>query len=942
MMQTNEDGGWFVTVTLWLLILSLCVSNHLRADSPLYQGWEVISEGSNESKYRLNLGNDQTGGIEVRWYAQSSGGDMNKDWALIKAFDSAGRLVGIVRVGRQGDNRQSVAGWHDVYIVLAYESLLPSVSSLELTLNLPNGKPKLVPSISWAKVWNVGGGINFIWFGQEGKVAFTAIPPRGKVWMHSDGFGISAPKKAAIDYVLWKKFVKPPVPSGFTPNPDITVDASYAGTINVTNDSWTGRGGYAVAIGVGVASSNDTWIANVLASRRGKVQKLWSATKNAGDLQEFINDLMQNQASGVADILLDALEASALSYAKFILESAALVASAFDVDEKVAERDTVIYDEFPAQYNNMFVWLRMKAVIAAAAFSHTVLSFWTDGIIEGDLKGNRGLEIGCVGLHYQGPQSPEVINTDPAQGSTKQPIRPELKFTFSDNIQVNNASNVTLRVSNSATTVGCNVFASGNILTVKPKQDLTDSTTYELTINPGTVRKANSNITNLASFVLRFTTGASPTVIRTVPSDKASNVAMKPETAIIFNPPVNAVGSVINGVTLKKESGQVVASVGKGVNYSIRASEGKVVLSLASPLEPGQRYIWEIPKDAFRSADNIPNVPYQWSFTTAAPLVVVAVTPRDKEADVPVNTPIVVRFNQPITAGSELEKISVKVGSNYVAVYKNIAPNISLRDTLLITPRSTLPFNQTCTVTLPRGALKHPQTEAPSEAFSFSFTTAIPPTVKSTYPAQGEKNVYRDDVIVVKFSEEVKAGGGFNGIAVKAGSTNVQSLAGTRYDELVIEPKSSLPANTNITVTIPSDAITDLKGNRLQNPVTFQFTTGTGGLPPLISFTSPTDGESNVDRNVTIYARFTKNIVQGDNWGQITLREEGGASVQIQTLISYETQIEIRPTQPLKRNKRYTVTLPAGCVKETMGTPFPKDYSWSFQTAWSDGKVKVQ
>lgn len=942
MMQMSKDGREFVTVALWLLILPLCVSNHLRADSPLYQGWEVISEGSNESKYRLNLGNDQTGGIEVRWYAQSSGGDMNKDWALIKAFDSVGRLVGVVQVGRQGDNRQSVAGWHDVYIVLPYESLLPSVSSLELALHLPNGKPKLVPTISWAKVWNAGGGTNFIWFGQEGKAVFTAIPPRGKVWMHADGFGISDPKKAAIDYVLWKKFVKPPAPAGFNSNPDITVDASYAGTINVTNDSWTGRGGYAVAIGIGVANSNDTEIANIIAFRRGKAQKLWSATKNAGDLQEFINDLMQNQASGVVDILLDALEASALSYAKFILECATLVASVFDVDEKIVERDTVIYDEFPAQSSNMFVWLRMKAVIAAAGFSHTVLSFWTDGIIEGDLRGNRGLEIGCVGLHYQGPQSPEVISTDPAQGSTKQLLRPELKFTFSDNIQVNNASKVTLRAINSAMTIGCNVSASGNILTVKPNQDLADSTTYELTINPGAVRKANSNITNLASFALRFTTGFSPTVIITVPSDKASNVVMKPETTITFNPPVNAVGSAINRVTLKKESGQVVASVGKGVNYSIRASEGKVILSLASPLEPGQRYVWEIPKDAFRSADNIPNVPYQWSFTTAAPLVVVAVTPRDKEADVSVNTPIVVRFNQPITAGPELEKISVKVGSNYVAVYKNIAPNISMRDTLLITPKSPLPFNQTCTVTLPRGALKHPQTEAPSEVFSFNFTTAIPPTIKSTYPVQGAKGIYRDDVIVVKFSEAVKAVGGFNGIAVKAGSTNVQFHAGTRYDELVIEPKSHLPANTNITVTVPSDAITDLKGNRLQNPVTFQFTTGTGGLPPVISFTSPADGESNVNRNAIIYVRFTKNIVQGDNWGQITLREEGGAPVQIQTLISYGTQIEIRPTQPLKKNVRYTVTLPAGCVKETMGTPFQGDCSWSFQTAWGDGGVKAQ
>ena len=944
MMETNRVGANAIAV-MFLQILLLCVTNPLHANSQQYQGWEVISEGRNESKYRLNLGGEQTDGIEVRWYAQSSGGDTRNDWVLIKVFNSVGQTLGAVQVGRQNDNRPSTAGWHDVFIVLPYESLLPSVSSLEITLHLPNGSPKLVPSISWARIWNARCATNFAWFGQEGRVSFTSIPPRGKVWMHAAGLGFlhGAPNKSAVDYVLWKSFVKPPTPTGFNSNPDITVDASYAGTINVTNDSWTGRGGYAVGICVGVTNSNESSIHNANVLQRGEVQKLWSATKNAGDLQEYIGDTMQNEANAIVDIMLDVLKMEAASYAKFILECIALVTSAFDVDEAVAKLNTVFYDSFPTQSGNyMLVWLRMKAKIAAAGFSHTVLSFWTDGTIEGDLKGNRGLEIGCIGLHYQGPQSPEVIGTNPPQGSINQPLRPDVKFTFNDNIQINNAGNITLRVVNSAAAVGCSVSASGNTLTVKPNQDLSDSTTYELTVNPGAVRKANSTTTNLAAFTLHFTTGVSPTVIDTTPSDKAVNIAMKPETTMTFNPPVTSVGPAINGVTLKKASGQVVASVGKGIDYSIRTSEGKVKLSLTSPLEPGQQYVWEIPRDAFRDKNGIANVPYQWSFTTAPPLAIVAVSPHDKETDVPVNSPIVVKFSQPITGGPELGKISVRVGSSNVAVYLQLAPNLSMRDTLIITPKSPLPFNQTCTVTLPQGAVKNPQTEAPSAAFSFSFNTAIPPTAKSTLPAQGAKGAYRDDAIVVRFSEAVKVGKNFNGISVKAGATNVQFRAGIRYDELVIEPNNPLPANTNITVAIPSDAIVDLKGNSLQSPITLQFTTGTGGLPPRVSFTSPADGESNVNRNATIYVRFTKNIVQGDNWGQIALKEEDGTLVQIQTLISHGVQIEIRPVQPLKKNRRYIVTIPAGCVKEAMGTPLQEGYSLSFRTAWGDGGVGAQ
>ncbi|MCX7969415.1 MAG: Ig-like domain-containing protein, partial [Armatimonadetes bacterium] len=759
--------------------------------------------------------------------------------------------------------------------------------------------------------------------------------------MHAQG-GFT-PTKAAIDYTVWKSFVKPPAPAGFNSNPDVTVDASYAGTINVTNDSWPGRGGYAIGICVGVANSNDSSIYNANVFQAGKVQKLWSASKNAGDLQEYIGDIMQNQASGIVDIMLDALDFQLLSYVKFVLDCAALVGYVFDVDEKVAERDTVVYDAFPMQGGNyILVWLRMKAVISAVWFAHTVLSFWTDGLIEGDLKGNRGLEIGCIGLHYQGPQSPEVIGTNPAQGSNNQPSRPEIKFTFSDNIQVNNANNITLRAVNNAEVVGCTASASGNTLTVKPNQDLADSTTYELTVNPGTVRKTSSNLTNLAPFTLRFTTGASPTVVNTTPPDRASNVAMKPEMTITFNPPVTDAGVAISKVTLRKASGQVIASVGKGVSYSIRASEGKVILSLAFPLEPGQQYFLEIPRDAFRNAKGFANVPYQWSFTTAYPLTVISVSPRDKETDVPVNAPIMLRFNQTITAGPEFNKILVKAGSSTVPVYLTIGPTLPMLDTLTITPKSPLPPNQICTVTLPQGALKNPKTEAPSASFSFSFNTAVNPTAKSTSPAQGSKGVYRDDVIVVRFSEAVKVGKNFNGISVKAGSTDVKFRAGIRYDELVIEPNNPLPANASVTVTIPSDAIVDLKGNSLQSPINFQFTTGTGGLPPWVSFTSPADGESNVSRNATIYVRFTKNIVQGDNWGQITLKEEDGTLVQIQTLISHGSQIEIRPLQPLKKNRRYIVTLPSGCVKETLGTPLQDGYSFSFRTAWGDGGKEAQ
>ncbi|GBC96196.1 hypothetical protein HRbin16_01998 [bacterium HR16] len=902
------------------------------AEPPVYTIWKTLAEGRDESRYELALDGSVTDGMEIWWFGCSSSGDRNNDWAQVKVFGARGQLVGCVQVGRRNDNRPSVTGWHAIYIVLPAEE---AVNRLVLILHLPGGSPKLVSMVSWARAWNAGSATNFAWYGQEGRVAYTSIPPRGRVWMHADGLEISAPRRATIDYVVWRSFRKPPAPSGFSANPDVSVDASYAGTINVTNDSWTGRGGYMVGISVGIADSHDTLISNVL--RRGKVQKLWEAKEKApGDAEAYVNDILKNEASGVTDIFLDAVEASEVSYAKFIADCLELVAHAFSVDAVVAERRTVVYDALPLRDSYGLAWLRFKAVIAAVGLSHTVLSFYCDGLVEGDLKGNRGMELGCIGLHYQGPQSPEVVSTEPAQGATNLSLRPELRFVFSSNIQVYQAGNVVLRTADGTASIPCTVSASGNVLVVKPNQDLAGSTSYTLTVNPGAVRQASTGVANLAASTLRFCTGVPLTIVDTVPPNNASGIALQADTTLVFNAAVSA-GDVINSIAIKKASGQTVATTARGVRYSFRPSEKKVVLSLDSPLEPAQQYFWEIPRGAFRDEKGSPNVAHRWGFTTALPIRVVDTVPRRQEADVPFITTILVRFNQTIAAGPNVSSISVRSASGAVRTAATFRG-----DTLELRLSSSLALKQRYTVTLPQGALKNEQTGVLSEPFTFDFETAEPPAVVGSLPAHGSRNAYRDDPIVVRFSEPVRAGNTFSSISVRAGGAPIAYQAGTRYNELVILPASVLPANTGVSVMVPAGAVTDVKGTPLQTAFNFQFTTGASGSPPRIASTSPADGETGVSLNVVIVARFTKSIAQDSSWNQITLKDEGGSIVPVQTLVSYGTQVEIRPAQALKRNRLYTVTLPAGCVKESLGTPFPDGYTWSFRTAWTGGGGQAQ
>ncbi len=753
--------------------------------------------------------------------------------------------------------------------------------------------------------------------------------------MHADGMTISAPQRAAIDYVVWRSFRRPPAPAGFSPNPDVSIDASYAGTINVTNDSWTGRGGYVAGISVGVAASHDTPINNLL--RSGKVQKLWEAKEKApGDAEAYVNDILKNEASGVVDIFLDAIEASEVSYVKFIADCLELVAHAFTADAVVAERQTVMYDALPLRESYVLAWLRFKAVIAAVGLSHTVLSFYCDGLVEGDLKGNRGLELGCMGLHYQGPQSPEMVNTEPPQGATDLPVRPELRLVFSDNVQVHNAGNVALRAVDGTTSIPCTISTQGTTLVVKPNQDLAGSTSYILTVLPGAVRQVSTGAVNLGTSTLRFSTGVPLTVVDTVPPKDAVNVPLQADTMLVFNATA-AAGDAIHHIALKKASGQTVATTGRGVRYSFRPSEKKVLLSLDLPLEPAQQYFWEIPRGAFRDEKGNPNVAHRWGFTTAPPIRVVNTVPRRQEADVPVTTSILVRLNQKVVAGPNAGGISVRSASGAMRTVATVRG-----DTLELRPSSPLAWKQRYTVTLPQGALKNEQTGVVSEPFTFDFETAEPPAVVGSSPVHGSRDAYRDDPIVVRFSEPVRVGNTFSSISVRAAGASVRYQAGTRYNELVILPTSVLPATTSVSVTIPTGAVTDMKGTPLQAAFNLQFTTGTGGSPPRVASTLPADGETGVSPNEVIVARFTKSITQGNSWNQITLKEEGGSIVPVQTLITYGTQVEIRPAQALKKNRLYTLTLPAGCVKESLGTPFPDGYTWSFRTAWTGGGGQAQ
>lgn len=946
---------------------------------PVFASWQVLSEGRDEARYRLSLDGGVYEGLEFRWYGLlGDGGLVDTDRVDIGCYDTSGRLVGFFWYGRENDGRDSVGGWHIAYLILPQRAPL---GRLEVRLYQAGGSPRLARSLSAVRGFNPVVDNQFYPFVPEGKVSWSGYEslPRGKVWLHAAGLGTiwgwGAPQKAAVDYVVWKSFAKPAPPPGFNANPDIYVDAGYAGTINVTGEGWTGQGGYAVAVQAGVGQGS--WINSALAF--GKGQWLWKVVSHTAE--GYIQDVVENEANGIADIVLDATQESILKqvqqaavsagkeavkggqlinisrataaatalnyigYARFVFDCLLLISTVFTLDEQVARTKTVVFENVPlASADRVHAWVRLKGVAAASGFAHSVVSFYRDGTIEGNLNGNRGIEIGGILLHYQGPQSPEVIGSSPAAGATNIPVRPEIKLTLAKNLGTASSScldssKLALKKSGSAQSVplDCRIEVSSggatNTLKITPKQDLEGNSAYELIVQAGAVKDAGGR-SNLAPFALSFVTGTPLVVLDTNPKNGAGGVPLNPTTTFTFNKNVTPVS--LNSIVLKNfTTGQLVARVGQGA--SAGASGAKLTLTLSSTLAPDQTYTWELPWGALKDASGNPNLPYSLAFRTAPLVKVVSTDPKDRDRDVPVSQPITVTLSRKASAGPNFGNITLRAGNAAVALDRSLSGAV-----LTLRPKQPLAFDQEYTVVIPEKAVVDPETGAPSAPYSFSFRSAVPPRVAKTIPGDSAAGAYRDQAVWVTFSEEVKKGPDFSRIAVKAGNASVPCDAGVESDALILTPRTPFPANRRITVSIPKTAVTDLRGTALQQDYTFAFTTGSGGTPPRVWWTSPADGEEGVSLQPVIYVRFTKNVQPGPNWGGIALKTGDGQAVQAGTLISYGSQLEIRPASQLKHNTVYVVTLPAGCVKEGLGSPSEGPVVFRFRTQYLSGPHQPQ
>jgi len=267
-------------------------------------------------------------------------------------------------------------------------------------------------------------------------------------------------------------------------------------------------------------------------------------------------------------------------------------------------------------------------------------------------------------------------------------------------------------------------------LRFRPSTPLQRGAVYDLVLTQA-ARAADGAPLNRA-YRFRFQTVGFLEVAQVVPADGTQDVDPTSATiTVLFNRPVVPLkaleeqGDLPQPLTLcAGDPCTPVSGHGEWVNTSIYrfVPEG--------PLAGGTVYTARIAAGLTDTTGGLLAEDFVWRFATAAPQVV-QVSPADESALVPVDRPIVVRFNQPVdpTSAQAAFHISPAVVGTFQV----------LTDTLIFTPTQPMAFDTPYQVTVEAGVTSAAGGRGMAAPYRWRFRTVPLPRIIGTDPRDGEK-----------------------------------------------------------------------------------------------------------------------------------------------------------------------------------------------------------
>jgi alpha-tubulin suppressor-like RCC1 family protein/photosystem II stability/assembly factor-like uncharacterized protein len=497
---------------------------------------------------------------------------------------------------------------------------------------------------------------------------------------------------------------------------------------------------------------------------------------------------------------------------------------------------------------------------------------------------------------------PTITNNLPT--GTEVPVNAPVSVTFSEPMNQASAESAF----SITPTVDGSFSWSGNEMIFTPSANYSYSADYTVKISTAAKDLAGNSMTALFSWT--FTTEAAPD---TTPPTITNNLPTGTEVSI--NSPVKITFSE----PMDQASAESAFSIAPTVAGSFSWLGNEMTYTLSENYLYSTTYTVTIVATAKDLAGNFIVEPFAWDFTTeeapdTTPPTVTNNTPTG--TDVPVNTPIIVTFSEPMNQASVEEAFGINPGISGTFSWTGNEMTYTLSENYAY---STL-YSVTVAATASDLA-GNPITEA----FLWDFTTEVEPD--TTPPAVTNHSPEGTDVevnvpISVTFSEpmnQLSAEGAFSI------DPNVPGNLSWSGNEMIFTPSGNYTYSTTYTVTI-STAAKDLAGNYMTLPHSWGFTTTVepDTTPPVVTNHSP-EG-TDVEVNVPISVTFSEPMNQ--------LSAEGAFSIDpnVPGNLSWSgNEMIFTPSGNYTYSTTYTVTI-STAAKDLAGNYMTLPHSWGFTT----------
>ena len=430
---------------------------------------------------------------------------------------------------------------------------------------------------------------------------------------------------------------------------------------------------------------------------------------------------------------------------------------------------------------------------------------------------------------------------------------------------------------------------------------------------------------------------AFPTVISTLPVNGGTGVLLNTTVTAVFS-------SVMAPATINSTTFTLTGPGGTPVAGAVTYSGSTATFTPAASLAASTIYVATITTGATDPGGNPLAANFVWSFTTGLPTIVSTI-PTAGATAVPVNTLVSATFSEPMNGLTFTNSTFTLTGPGLTPVTGVVTYAGS---TATFTPTVILANSTLYTATITTGAKDNAGVSLAAN-FVWTFTTAAPPTVVSTVPADGASAVAVNTVVSATFSGAMDpttitgttftvTGPGLNPVA------GTVTYAGTTA---TFTPTTILASSTLFTATITTGA-KDSTGAALAANFVWTFTTV---APPMVISTVPANGAVGVLSTAIITATFNEPM-DATTINSTTFTVEGPAPILVSSparraasvipgpngpavagTVTYSgVTATFTPTAPLLGSGLYTATITTG-AKDPTGNPIAANYVWTFNTA---------